>query len=135
MQEAARLLKSPEWTAAQEAIVEGNPAFHNEPGKPEGTVRVIRYDLSGLELEIETPRQQYLASSETHYPGWRAWLDGAERELFYTNVAFRGMVIPPGRHWVTMRFMPSLLWWAGTVSLAAWLLWIALWWRTGRQRK
>ena len=135
MEEAARLLKSPEWKPAEEAIVEGGPAFHSEPGKPEGTVRVIRYDLSALELEIETPRQQYLASSETHYPGWHAWLDGAERELYYTNVAFRGMVIPPGRHWVTMRFMPSLLWWAGTISLAAWLVWIGLWWRTGRERK
>ena len=60
-----------------------------------------------------------LVTSEAWYPGWRAWIDGREHPLMLTNAAFRGLPVPAGRHTVTMRFEPAILWQSGALALAA----------------
>jgi hypothetical protein len=126
--EASALLRSPDFKPSEEAIVERAPHFENSGGTPTGAVNVLRYGLKDFTLEIEVPQTSYLATSETHYPGWRAWIDGAEQNLYYTNLAFRGTVIPAGKHVVRMAFEPPSLKWCGLLSLAAWLAWLGLWW-------
>jgi NADH:ubiquinone oxidoreductase subunit 6 (subunit J) len=122
--EAARsILTSPDFSSREEAIVEG---AHRAPGAT-GQVRVLRYTLNEVELETDAEGSSYLVSSETHYPGWRAWLDGREQAIHYTNVAFRGMEVPAGRHRILWRFDPPLLGWCGALSLAGWLVWLLLW--------
>jgi hypothetical protein len=125
--EAAAMVRSPGFQPAVEAVVEGEPPSLPETGAGGGTVKVRRYNLKDLELEVDAPGWRWLASSETHYPGWRAWVDGVEQPLYYTNAAFRGMPVPPGKHRIVWRFEPRLLWWSGLVSLCAWLAGAALW--------
>jgi uncharacterized membrane protein YfhO len=38
--------------------------------------------------------------SETHYPGWRARIDGNIVPVRRTDVALQGVVVPPGHHTV-----------------------------------
>jgi len=104
------------------------PRFRMEKGR----VEVLRYGLREVELVTEAAEPTYLVSSETHYPGWRAWVDGVERPLEYTNVAFRGMTVPAGRHHILWRFQPELLSWCWLVSLAGWAVWGLLWWRLSK---
>lgn len=125
--EAAPIVRSPRFQPAAEAVVEGGPPSWPETGAGGGTVKVLHYNLKDLELEVDAPGWRWLASSETHYPGWRAWVDGVEQPLYYTNAAFRGMPVPPGRHRIVWRFEPRLLWGGGLVSLCAWLAGAALW--------
>ncbi len=125
--EAAAVVRSAAFRPVAEAVVEGGPPALPEAGAAGGTVKVLRYSLKDLELEADAPGWRWLASSETHYPGWRAWLDGVERPLYFTNAAFRGMPVPPGRHRIVWRFEPRLLWGSGLVSLCAWLAGVVLW--------
>ena len=48
------------------------------------------YGLQQVRLSVESERPAYLVTSETHYPGWRAYVDGRPQPIYYTNVAFRG---------------------------------------------
>jgi len=108
---------------AEEAIVEGDTPLPTVAGK----VKVVRYSMNEVEMEVESSAATYLVSSEVHYPGWQAWLNAEPRRLLYTNGAFRGMLVPAGRHRVAWRFEPSLLYWCGAVSFCAWALWLVLW--------
>jgi uncharacterized membrane protein YfhO len=83
-------------------------------------VRVIRYEPLELQLEIDSATPAYLVTSEVNYPGWRAFIDGQPSPLFMTNIAFRGLPVPAGRHIVTMRFAPTILWQGAGVSLVSW---------------
>ena len=94
-----------------------------------GKVRVLSYGLRELELAVDTAQPAYLATSEVHFPGWRAWINGAETPIYYTNVAFRGLWVPAGQHRVTMRFEPALLAWCCMISALAWAAWLYLWFR------
>jgi len=134
-EEAVRLLNAPDFDPRSEAIVEeGDPPVEMSPHPAGGTVQLVRYQDSSLELDVETPVNAFLVTSEANYPGWRAWLDGEQQLIYYTDVAFRGLAIPAGKHRVVMRFEPATLWWGAAVSSLAWLgLVAAFLWRRRRR--
>lgn len=123
-EEGLELMRSPEFNVRTEAIVEGDVDFINsaEPLGNPGSLQVLKYTSRNVILETDSPAPAYLVSSEAYYPGWRASIDGKERVLRTTNVAFRGMPVPAGRHKVTMTFAPSILWRSAILTAAAWLL-------------
>jgi Bacterial membrane protein YfhO len=123
LEEAAALLKSPDFDPQHEAIVEGGPGPAPPAGEPAGMVSVSEYGLQQVRLSVESERPAYLVTSETHYPGWRAWVDGRPQPIYYTNVAFRGLPVPAGRHQVFMRFEAPLFWRAATASGLGWVVW------------
>jgi hypothetical protein len=92
-------------------------------------VLVRQYSARRVVLDVESPSRAFLVTSETHYPGWKAWLDGEPAELFYTNAAFRGLPIPAGSHEVIMEFAPDILWRSAAVSGLAWAAWVLVWWK------
>ncbi|MDP8978966.1 MAG: YfhO family protein, partial [Acidobacteriota bacterium] len=96
------------------AVVEGD--LFMQSGPP-GFVRVIRYEPTLVELETDSATSAYLVTSEANYPGWHAWIDGEEEPIHYTNVAFRGLPVPPGMHKVTFRFAPPILTWSAFLTL------------------
>ena len=126
LEEAAALLKSPDFDPRHEAIVEGGPGPPPTAGEPAGTVSVAEFGLQQVRLSVESQRPAYLVTSETHFPGWRAYVDGRPQPIYYTNVAFRGFPVPAGRHQILMRFETPTFWWAAAASALGWIVWAAL---------
>jgi phosphatidylserine synthase len=63
-------------------------------------------------------------------------VDGQERALLTTDVAFRGLPIPAGKHLVKMRFDPEILWRSAWVTLAACAgLLLAVWFGDNRSTR
>jgi hypothetical protein len=127
MDEALAMLRSGGFDARAEAIVEGalpdgRGSVTAPPGSattPAGSVRVLEYGARQFALETDAAAPAFLVTSETAYPGWHAWLDGQERAPLLTDVAFRGLPVPAGKHVVKMRFDPEILWRSMWVTLAA----------------
>jgi hypothetical protein len=117
--EARGLVCSSSFRPGEEAVVEGPASFAGAPA--EGWVKLTGYAPNRVALEVETKSPAFLVTSEAHYPGWRAFIDGALTPLAMTNVAFRGLPVPTGRHRIEMRFEPRILWWSAAASAAAWL--------------
>jgi len=69
----------------------------------EATARVERITDSHFRLSVSTAGGGFLVLSETHYPGWHAYIDGAPRPVERTNVAFQGVEVPAGSHIVEFR--------------------------------
>jgi hypothetical protein len=124
MAEAVAQLKSADFDPAKEAIVEGAVSLPGEAAT--GTVALREYGLDRLTLDVTADRPAYLVTSETAYPGWEAWLDGRPRPIYTTDVAFRGMPVPAGRHVVTMRFTTWGVWMAIAASATCWIAWLVL---------
>jgi hypothetical protein len=91
-----------------------------------GTVRVLTETRQHVELETESTGPSYLATSEAHYPGWSARVDGRPANIYYTNIAFRGVPLPAGRHRVQFEFHSPTARTGVVVSVLALLLWAAL---------
>jgi hypothetical protein len=122
--EGLRLMKAGGFDPRSVAVVESQVKLD---GQADGAVRVVKYEPRRVILDVVSEAPSFLVTSETHYPGWRAWVDERESPLTLTNVAFRGLPVPAGRHRVEMRFEPRILVWGAWLSgLGALLLMAAL---------
>ena len=52
--------------------------------------------------------------ADSWYPGWKATVDGRDAEVHRVDYLIRGVVVPPGRHRVELRYQPAS-WRAGWI--------------------
>jgi hypothetical protein len=90
-----------------EKLPDGSPSSRVIPGSY-GKVRILSYEPEKIEsvVDVPGPESGFLNSTERYAPGWKAWVDGEPREVFKTNLYFRGIVVPPGPHRVTWKYEP-----------------------------
>ena len=120
MDHGLAVLRSSLFRPGEFAVVEDAPPFENQDQAAEpAPVRVVEYTPHEVSLEVDAPRGAYLVTSEAYYPGWRAYVDDREQPLYITNVAFRGLPVPAGRHRIRMRFEPRVLWYGVCISFVA----------------
>jgi hypothetical protein len=96
----------------KEAILETAPvrAYAAPAAAPPATpARVSVPSPTRLEVELELPRPGILVVSETWYPGWRAWVDGAPAEILRANYLMRGVELAAGAHHVRFEYQPVSL--------------------------
>jgi|GEM_PF-463515 len=68
------------------------------------------YTAHGFEIHTTTDDSAFLVVSEIWYPqGWTATLDGQPLQIYRTNYALRGVVVPPGEHVIRMSYDPPEL--------------------------
>jgi uncharacterized membrane protein YfhO len=68
---------------------------------------VVGRTANSLTIQVVAEHPRFLVVSDTYYPGWTAVTDDVPTEIYQTNVALRGLVVPPGQHTVTMFFRPG----------------------------
>ena len=90
---------------------------HIAPNGP-GRVRVER---AGLEYHLDATMERagWIVISETHWPGWRAYVDGKRVRAHFANHAFLGVHVPAGEHRVRLRFLPESFTRGRAISLGA----------------
>jgi hypothetical protein len=107
-------MKRPDWNPGEEAVVESEDI----PGSfTKGAVTVVNYSDDNVTLHASVSGVGFLTTSETHYPGWRAWIDGVETTIYFTNGAFRGIIVPAGEHNIVFRFRPTIFYYSAMLSL------------------
>jgi hypothetical protein len=67
-------------------------------------VRSVRFRPQMLEFEIEARHACIVSVAQSFYPAWRAYVDGQSARLWPANYAFQAMVVPAGRHHVTVAY-------------------------------
>jgi hypothetical protein len=101
---------------------------HIAPNGP-GSVR-IRDDRFDVTME----RAGWVVISETHWPGWRAYVDGQRVRPHFANHAFLGVHVPAGTHQVRLAYLPESFTRGRAISLAALLALLGVRWRSHRVR-
>lgn len=78
------------------------------PRDPVGNAKIRKYRNGSLRVRVDLHHPGILVLMDAWHPGWTAMVDGKEAYIGLVNGAFRGIALPPGRHWVTMRYRPRL---------------------------
>ncbi|MAU00944.1 MAG: hypothetical protein CL608_27680 [Anaerolineaceae bacterium] len=127
---AAERLAVPDFEYGTTALVVGETGLASTGELAEGeTAVVLHRTANSVTLQVTANQPRFLVYSGTHYPGWQAEIDGQPTEIYKTNVALRGIVVPPGSHTVTMTFRPIIFYAGVGVSLGTaviLLLWLGL---------
>jgi hypothetical protein len=102
-------MKTPGFDPRREVLLVGqgpgeNPAQSLEPGRAE----IVKYDETGLVVEVDAKTRCYLVVSDVFYPGWQASVDDGRAALLRADYAFRAVEVEPGPHTVRMTYRPPL---------------------------
>ncbi len=67
-----------------------------------GKAKIISYQPNEVIITVNTPKASKLVLYDPYYSSWKAAVDGKETDILLTEQAFRGIMVPQGKH--TVRF-------------------------------
>ncbi|MEA1937406.1 MAG: YfhO family protein [Patescibacteria group bacterium] len=111
----------PKKTATVEIDANLSTAFNNENNSNLSLqpASIVSYHPNKVELEIDLKQNGYLVLTDAYYPGWQAYLDNKEVKIYPTNIAFRGIFVPQGKHHIVFNYHPKSFFYSVYLSLIA----------------
>ena len=89
---------------------------------PGAQADVVRYDFNRVEIAVETASPAALVLADAWFPGWTATLDERPVEIFPAFDAFRGVLVPQGRHALVFTYAPWTFRWGLRISATTLIL-------------
>ena len=106
--------------SARDVVVAEAPA--SGAAAKDGTATLAHYDPQEVRISADCAQRCLVVLTDLVYPGWRATIDGAASPVVTTNLLYRGVWMPAGRHEIVHRYHATALTrgaWAGAALLAA----------------
>jgi hypothetical protein len=85
-----------------------------------------------ISIHTEAPAVTMVVISQTHYPAWKAYVDGRPVRIWRANYAFQALEVPAGRHQIQLVYEDKKLLTGAVLSGVGLLVCAALWWRMCR---
>jgi hypothetical protein len=70
---------------------------------------ITAYAPERVAITVDAPAPGVLVLTDSYYPGWRARVDGTDREIIRANGLFRAVAVPAGRREVVFEYRPESL--------------------------
>ena len=125
-EQALDLMLSPAFDPVSTVLLADAEVIETAPGNGESRARIVSYEPEEVRIEASLESPGYLVLTDTHYPGWKAEVDGEPVTIARANSYFRAVHLAPGAHEVVFTYAPKS---AGTglgAGLAAWAIWLLL---------
>jgi len=88
-----------------------------------------RFANQSISLQTDTPAASLLVISQTHYPAWKAYVDGRTATIWRANYAFQALEVPAGRHQIQLAYEDQKLMAGAALSGLGLLACAGLWGR------
>ena len=106
----------------------------DEAGGPGERAAIAAESPETIDVDAVAASRALLVVRDTFYPGWTASVDGTPSQILRVDHAFRGVLVPPGRHRVRLAYRPASFRLGAAISAVAALVLVALGARTDRAR-
>ncbi|MDQ2806239.1 MAG: YfhO family protein [Chloroflexota bacterium] len=93
-----------------------------EAGNPGESATITRYTPNEIAATLDVREAGWAVLSDNWYPGWTATLDGQAVPVQRADTIFRAVPVPPGKHLLVLRFLPTDLFTGGALSAVTALL-------------
>ena len=93
-----------------------------------------RFANQSISIQTEAPAASLVVISQSHYPAWRAYVDGRPARIWRANYAFQALEVPAGRHQIQLVYEDKKLL-AGAVLSGLGLLACASLWLLAHRRR
>jgi hypothetical protein len=96
-------------------------------GRDDATVVPSKFVVNQIELRVHAQSRGLMVISETFYPGWRAFVNGAAEEIYQVDGDLRGVVVPAGDSRVILKYRPVSAYAGAGLSMLACMATMLLW--------
>ena len=88
-----------------------------------------RFANQSISIQTEAATASLVVISQTHYPAWKAYVDGRTATIWRANYAFQALEVPAGRHRIRVVYEDKKLLAGAVLSGLGLLACAGLWWR------
>ncbi len=134
-------LTSSDFNPYTTVILEKTPPQQGSRAKTQKTQASVAqfksYQPSRVNIQADMVADGFLLLGDTWYPGWKAFVDGKETEIYRANFIFRAISLTKGKHNVKFVYAPAsfnLGCWISSICLGLIVLFI-VWKFTTKARK
>jgi hypothetical protein len=102
-----KILEDPDFNPLSEVLLNKNPnaPLTNKAGRAK--ITIDSYRPNRIELSVNAESSGFLVLSEIYYPGWKAYVDDSEAEIYKTNYTLRSISVREGKHKVRFVYEPD----------------------------
>lgn len=101
------------------AFIEKDLSTNIEPAGINAKANVIGFENHKITISTDNPGTNFLHVSEVYLPvGWSCTIDGKPTEIYKTNYALRGVIVPSGKHTVIFSYHSDIFDMGKTLSLS-----------------
>lgn len=97
-------IKNIELNPKNEVLIE--ETIDKEGGQEYKEANIDYYSPNKIKLSVSTEKPGFLVISETYYPGWKAYDNGAETKIYQANYIMRALYLPAGDHNIEFIYDP-----------------------------
>lgn len=115
--ERLQWIASEQFDPSRAAVVE--EAMTLSPVVSRDVVQVSETRADQLVVDVDTAARGLLVVADSFHDGWTATLDGEPVAILRVNHAFRGVLVPPGRHRVAFEYQVPGIGWGIAISAAS----------------
>jgi hypothetical protein len=121
---AVSTMSQPGFDPMTSAVVEASASTRipSSDGVPVAATMEL-YQDDEVVMRTTTTEPGMLVLSDAYYPGWVAQVDGKPAQIYATDLALRGVIVPAGTHTIVMRYEPTSVVVGGLGAPAGLALW------------
>lgn len=112
----------PERDSGLVVLADGVALSGSRSKAPEDRLRLTGFDFQTFTMRSNTRSSGLLVLQQSHYPGWKVFVDGAEHPLLNVNIAAMAVEVPAGEHVVEFCYRKPIVPWLLAISLVTTLL-------------
>lgn len=110
-----------------EEIANFNRHLHLQyPANPDVSLNITAYDINHLSLIVDTPYDGYVYFGDGYSKHWKARVDGKDAPIEKTNINFKSVYTPAGKHRVDFIYDPVMFRYSLYVYLIGNLLFLTI---------
>lgn len=109
-------MKSGEINPQKIGIVD-NASLEVETPDSTAEIKITKYDEALIEADVTASGNNFVFIGNTYLPGWKAYIDGNQTEVYKANHGYIGIVVPKGLHKVKIEYAPTSFFIAKNVAL------------------
>ncbi len=110
--EIFKMLNDPNFDIRREVILEGSLPTRYLTKKESGSASddsnatIKSYEAEKVTIDVSMKNDGFLVLLDQYYPGWKAFVDGKETEIYPTDYVFRSIYLTKGNHKVEFIYDP-----------------------------
>lgn len=99
-------LDSSDFDLRNSIIIEKNVPFDfkNEKVIDNSTSSITHYEFNSVKIKANLENDGFLVLSDTYYPGWKAFVDNKETEIYQADYFLRAVYVNKGTHNISFKY-------------------------------
>ena len=92
-------------------------------------IGITDYEENKVKINSNSEENEILVLTDNYYPGWKAYVDKKETEIYRANYTLRAISVPKGNHIIEFAYEPESLKIGGIISIASLILLLFIFFR------